>query len=71
VHRSPQGRRGKTTFAKSFLPEEAQCPRFINADLIAVGLRNLADAYKSVVNTWAIYDNVGEAPALLEWGENE
>ncbi len=29
---------GKTTFARSFLPEEAHCPRFINADLIAAGL---------------------------------
>ncbi|MGB5685232.1 MAG: zeta toxin family protein [Candidatus Electrothrix sp.] len=33
---------GKTTFARSFLPEEAQCPRFINADLIAVGLSPFA-----------------------------
>jgi predicted ABC-type ATPase len=29
---------GKTVFARSFLPEEAACPRFINADLIAAGL---------------------------------
>ncbi|MCA9228869.1 MAG: zeta toxin family protein, partial [Planctomycetales bacterium] len=29
---------GKTTFAKSFLPAEAACPIFINADLIAAGL---------------------------------
>ena len=29
---------GKTTFAKTFLPEYAHCPRFINADLIASGL---------------------------------
>lgn len=29
---------GKTTFAREFLPSEAGCPRFINADLIAVGL---------------------------------
>jgi predicted ABC-type ATPase len=29
---------GKTNFARSFLPAEAQCPRFINADLIAAGL---------------------------------
>ena len=29
---------GKTTFAKAFLPNEAACPRFINADLIAAGL---------------------------------
>ena len=29
---------GKTTFAREFLPNEAACPVFINADLIAVGL---------------------------------
>jgi len=29
---------GKTTFAKTFLPEYAKCDRFINADLIAAGL---------------------------------
>jgi len=29
---------GKTTFACTFLPEYAQCDRFINADLIATGL---------------------------------
>jgi len=29
---------GKTTFAREFLPNEAACPTFINADLIAAGL---------------------------------
>jgi len=29
---------GKTTFAQEFLPNEAHCPDFINADLIAAGL---------------------------------
>jgi len=29
---------GKTTFANEFLPNEAECPIFINADLIAAGL---------------------------------
>jgi len=29
---------GKTTFAQDFLPQEASCPRFVNADLIAAGL---------------------------------
>jgi len=29
---------GKTTFARAFLPNEGQCKRFINADLIAAGL---------------------------------
>ena len=29
---------GKTTFATEFLPNEADCPNFVNADLIAAGL---------------------------------
>ena len=29
---------GKTTFAMEFLPNEADCPIFVNADLIAAGL---------------------------------
>ncbi len=33
---------GKTTFARTFLPAEAKCPRFINADLIAAGLSPFA-----------------------------
>jgi predicted ABC-type ATPase len=33
---------GKTTFAREFLPSEASCPVFINADLIAAGLSPFA-----------------------------
>lgn len=29
---------GKTTFAKEFLPYYAKCPKFVNADMIALGL---------------------------------
>ncbi len=29
---------GKTTFAREFLPVDARCPIFVNADLIAAGL---------------------------------
>lgn len=29
---------GKTTFAREFLPQYADCPNFVNADLIAQGL---------------------------------
>ncbi len=29
---------GKTTFAEELLPNEASCPEFVNADLIAAGL---------------------------------
>lgn len=33
---------GKTTFAREFLPNEASCPIFVNADLIATGLAPFA-----------------------------
>ena len=33
---------GKTTFALEYLPQVAQCLRFVNADLIAAGLSPLA-----------------------------
>lgn len=33
---------GKTTFAREFLPGEAGCPHFVNADLIAAGLSPFA-----------------------------
>jgi predicted ABC-type ATPase len=36
----------------------------------AAGLRNFENAYKPAVDAWAKYDNVGESPILLEWGEN-
>ena len=32
---------GKTTFATELLPNEAECPNFINADLIAEGINPL------------------------------
>lgn len=33
---------GKTTFALEYLPQVAQCSRFVNADMIAAGLSPLA-----------------------------
>jgi len=62
---------GKPTFARDFLPAEAQTLRFINADLIAAGLalfnpesasfkaglENFHERYSKVVNSWALYDS--------------
>jgi len=39
---------GKTTFAREFLPNEGQCPTFINADLIAAGISPFAPESVSV-----------------------
>ena len=33
---------GKSTFAREYLPNEAGCPLFVNADLIAAGLSPFA-----------------------------
>ena len=46
----------------------------IDADVIrrrfAAGRLNLEHAYKSAVDSWAEFDNVGEEPMLLQWKEN-
>ena len=39
---------GKTTFAREYLPKEANCPIFINADLIAAGLAPFAPETASI-----------------------
>ncbi len=39
---------GKTTFAREFLPQEAGCPVFVNADLIAAGLAPFAPEVAAV-----------------------
>jgi predicted ABC-type ATPase len=39
---------GKTTFAQEFLPNEANCPAFANADLIAAGLSPFAPEVAAV-----------------------
>jgi predicted ABC-type ATPase len=39
---------GKTTFALEFLPNEAGCPVFVNADLIAAGLSPFAPELAAV-----------------------
>ncbi len=41
---------GKTTFAEAFLPEEAQCINFINADLIAKGLSRSTELTQACSN---------------------
>ena len=57
----------KTTFARDFLPAEAQTLRFINADLIAAGLANFHDRYSKAVDSWAFYDSSGMQPKLIDW----
>ena len=35
------------------------------------GLRNVHEVYKSTVDEWALLDNAGETPVLLELKENQ
>jgi predicted ABC-type ATPase len=46
------------------IPEAVIRRRFVS------GLRNFEQSYKSAVDAWTRYDNVGSSPVLLEWGEN-
>lgn len=36
----------------------------------AAGLKNFHDHYRAAVDDWALYDNSGSTPMMLEWGEN-
>ena len=47
------------------IPEDVIRRRF------AAGLHNFENTYKSAVDAWAEFDNVGEEPTLLQWGENQ
>ena len=61
---------GKTTFATEFLPNEGDCPAFINADLIAAGLnpfqpeRAAVQAGRLMLRMIADYVERGESFAL-------
>ena len=61
---------GKTSFARQFLPAEASCPVFINADLIAAGLspfqpeRVAIEAGRLMVEQMRLYFQRGESFAV-------
>ena len=58
---------GKTTFAKEYLPNEAACPTFINADLIAAGL---APFNPAAANVQAARLMLSEMRRYLDEGES-
>jgi predicted ABC-type ATPase len=61
-------------FAREFLPKEAGCPVFVNADLIAAGLAPFQPttaaikAGRLMIEAWVLYDNSGETPFLMDAG---
>ena len=57
---------GKTTFAREFLPQEASCPVFVNADLIAAGLSPFAPERAAMQAGRLMLDAIGQHVARLE-----
>lgn len=57
---------GKTTFALQFLPREADCPTFVNADLIADGLSPFDPARAAVRSGRLMLQLIGEHVARGE-----
>lgn len=59
---------GKTTFGREYLPNEADCPIFVNADLIAAGLSPFrpADAAIRAGRLMFEYNNSGMMPTQKE-----
>ncbi len=47
------------------IPEKVIRRRF------TTGWKNFNNIYKNIVNEWALYDNSGKAPELLDTGENK
>lgn len=47
-----------------YIPDDVIRRRF------AAGLNNFQALYKPLVDTWALYDNAGNAPVLLDAGDN-
>lgn len=46
------------------IPEEVIRRRF------TAGLRNFEQYYRAQVDAWALYNNAGAIPIMIEWGEN-
>ncbi len=51
---------GKTTFAKTFLPDYAKCDRFINADLIASGLSPFSPEQAAIKSGKIVLEQIKE-----------
>lgn len=57
---------GKTTFAREFLPHEASCPVFVNADLIAAGLSPFAPERAAIQAGRLTLQSIARHAALRE-----
>lgn len=60
---------GKTTFAKTFLPQYAKCDRFINADLIAAGLSPFSPEQVAIKSGKLVLEQIKEyAESNVDFG---
>ena len=57
---------GMTTFAREFLPQEAGCPVFVNADLIAAGLSPFAPERAAIQAGRLMLDAIAQHVAKRE-----
>jgi predicted ABC-type ATPase len=45
-------------------------PELVIRRRFTAGFARFEKVYKSLVDTWVLYDNSGSEPLLLDWGEN-
>jgi predicted ABC-type ATPase len=46
-------------------------PEMVIRRRFASGLKNFEQHYRNSVDDWALYDNSGKTPIMVEWGENK
>ena len=69
-HRNPRQRGLLICIASPELQGGYGVPDAVIHRRFASGLDNFHRHYKLAVNDWALYDNTGATPVLLDWGEN-
>lgn len=69
--RLPDAKTAIARVAERVLQGGHDIPKDVIRRRFAAGLHNFEHVYKRAVNVWAEFDNVGEEPTLLQWGENE
>lgn len=46
-------------------------PEYVIRRRFASGFKNFTEHYRGLVDSWALYDNTGVEPVLVEWGDRE
>ena len=69
--RLPNAETAVARVAERVLQGGHHIPEVVIRRRFAAGLRNFENAYKTAVDAWADFDNVGAEPMLIQWGENQ